>query len=81
MSLMIPDEVLEAAHMTPEEMRCEIAVMLFSGEKLTLAQAARLAGLDRLSFQQILASRNITLHYGAEEFHEDLQALRDLTHG
>lgn len=75
MALTIPEEVLETARMTEAELRVEIAVLLFTSEKLTLGQAARLAELDRVSFQHILASRKISPHYGIAEFEEDLSTL------
>jgi predicted HTH domain antitoxin len=78
MSLTIPDEVLQAARMSESELRQELAVMLFEKEKLTLAQASRLADMDRLQFQHLLASRGISIHYGVEEFEQDLATLRDL---
>jgi len=43
---------------------------------LTLAQASRLAGMSQLAFQGFLAERQIPIHYGIEEFDEDLQTLR-----
>jgi predicted HTH domain antitoxin len=58
MSLIVADEVLLAAQMSEEELREEIAVMLFERERLTLAQAARLAGQDIARFQRLLASRD-----------------------
>jgi predicted HTH domain antitoxin len=64
--------------MYESEMRQEIAVLLFEKEKLTLAQAARLAGMKRLAFQQLLAGREISIHYAVEEFEQDLRTLRDL---
>ena len=57
MSVLIPDEVLEAAHMSEEELQREVAVMLFERGKLTMGQASRLAGMPRLQFQHLLASR------------------------
>ncbi len=78
MSLTIPDDLLEAAHLTEAEMLQELAVTLFQKERLTLAQAARLAGMDRLSFQRLLASRQIPLHYDVPELEADVQTLRDM---
>lgn len=43
MSLVIPDEILHATHMTDTELLQEIAILLFQKEKLTLGQASRLA--------------------------------------
>ena len=78
MNLEIPDDIVRATHMTREELRLGIAVMLFERERLTLGQASMLAGKKQPEFQQILASRKIPLHYDVEDFRKDLQTLRDL---
>jgi predicted HTH domain antitoxin len=78
MSVTIPAEVLEASRMSEAEMRQEIAAMLFQKEKLTLAQASRLAGMNLLRFQHLLSSRGIEPHYGVEELEQDLRTLREL---
>lgn len=78
MSLTIPDSTLEAAHMSEDELRREIAVHLFESEKLTLAQASRLAQMSRFRFQHLLSSRGIPVHYDVEEFEEDLETLERL---
>ena len=78
MSLTIPDEVLSAAHMTEPEIKQALALTLFQQERLTLAQASRLAGLEQLAFQALLAEREIPIHYGIEEFHADLRTLRQM---
>lgn len=58
-SVIVPDEILTATRMTEAEMCQEIAVMPFQQEKLTLAQASRFAGMHRVAFQHLLASRRI----------------------
>ena len=78
MSLIIPDEVLSAAHMTEPELKQELALTLFKQERLTLAQASRLAGMEQLAFQVLLAAREIPIHYGVEEFRADLHTLRQM---
>ena len=77
-SVTIPDDVLQAARMTEAELREELAVVLYQRERLTAAQAARLAGMDRLRFQHLLASRGLPLHYDVLDFEADLQTLADL---
>jgi predicted HTH domain antitoxin len=62
MSVIVSEEILTATRMTEAEMRQEIAIMLFQREKLTLAQASRFAGIHRVSFQHLLASRRIPVH-------------------
>jgi len=78
MGLVIPDEIVHATGMTEKELRQEIALFLYEREKLTLAQASCLAGMTRLQFQHLLASRQIPVHYDVEEFQEDLRTLREL---
>jgi predicted HTH domain antitoxin len=78
MSVVVPDEILAATRMTEAEMRQEIAVMLFEKEKLTLAQASRFAGMHRIAFQHLLASRQIPMHYDVADFEQDIQNLREM---
>ncbi len=74
----LPADVVQATRMTDEELLLEIAVMLFQREKLTLGQSARLAGLPQYRFQLILAGRDIPIHYGIEEFREDVQTIKSM---
>ena len=78
MPVTIPDEVLDAAHISGAELKQELAVTFFQQERLTLAQASKLAEMGQLAFQALLAERQIPIHYGIEEFHEDLQTLRQM---
>lgn len=78
MSVVIADEMLTKTRMTEAEMYQEIAVMLFQKEKLTLAQASRFANMHRIAFQQLLASRKIPVHYGVEDFEQDIKNLREM---
>jgi predicted HTH domain antitoxin len=78
MSVIISDEILQAARLTATEMRQEIAVLLFQREKLSIGQASRLAEMPQWQFQALLASRQIPLHYDIDEFDADLQTLRKL---
>jgi predicted HTH domain antitoxin len=75
MPVTTSDEVPQAAHLSEPELKRELALTLFQQERLTLAQASRLAKLDGLAFQALLAEREIPLHYGIEEFHQDLRRL------
>jgi predicted HTH domain antitoxin len=77
MSVIIPDEILHAARMTEAELKQEIALFLFEKNKLTLAQASRVAEKSRLQFQHLLASRQIPIHYDVAEFEEDLRTLHE----
>jgi predicted HTH domain antitoxin len=77
MLLTISDELVSAAHITEPELKRELALTLFQQDRLTLAQASRLAEITQLAFQRLLADRQIPIHYGIDEFREDM---RSLTH-
>jgi predicted HTH domain antitoxin len=72
----ISDEVLTAAHISEPELKRELALTLFQQQRLTLSQASRLAEMGQLAFQALLADRKIPIHYGVDEFREDLRTLR-----
>lgn len=78
MSLVIPDDILRAANMSAVQLQQEIALLLFQQDKLTLGQASAFAGMSQLEFQQLLASRQIAVHYDVQEFIDDLDTLRKL---
>jgi predicted HTH domain antitoxin len=78
MPVTIADDVLAAAHLTEPELRRELAVALFREERLTLGQASRLAEMSQGAFQSLLADRQISIHYGIEEFREDLRTVDTL---
>jgi predicted HTH domain antitoxin len=75
MSLVISEETLETIQLTEEELRIEIAVMLFQQERLTLAQASHFANQNIVRFQRLLASRKIPLHYDIDDLREDVKSL------
>jgi predicted HTH domain antitoxin len=79
MPVTLSDDVLAAAHLSEPELRLELAVALFREDRLTLAQASRLAEVDQFAFQSVLADREVPIHYGIEEFHEDLRTIDTIT--
>ena len=78
MPVTIDDDLLAAAHLSELELRRELAVALFREERLTLGQASRLAEMNQFAFQSILADRQIPIHYGIEEFRQDLRTIEAL---
>jgi predicted HTH domain antitoxin len=78
MSLTISDEILSLTRMSESELKQEIAIMLFQKEKLTLGQASNLAEMNQFQFQNLLASRQIPLHYDLEDLDADVKTLGKL---
>lgn len=74
----IPREVLHSARMTPEEIKRELALTLFQQGKLSFGKARELAGMSAWSFQLLLGSRSIPVHYDVEDYSEDQEAIEEL---
>ena len=79
MQLILPDAVEKS--LTPAEAALHLALGLFVAEKMTLGQAAAVAGLSQPAFLQELGRRKIAIHYGPEELVEDLQTVETLSRG
>ena len=79
MPLQIPDEILRQAGLTEREALVEFACRLFDAEKLTLWQAAQMAGLSRVQLEKELRQRGIAIYRPTlEDFAQDLKALKRL---
>ena len=76
-SLKIPRDVLHATGLSPDELRRELAIYLFQQGKLSFGKAREMAGMTAWDFQQALASRDIPVHYGVEEYEKDRAALKE----
>lgn len=78
--LEIPAEVADAARIPAGEMvqtlKQELAVHLYEREILPKAAARRLAGMDRLAFDQLLGQRGIESRLEPADLDADLAALR-----
>lgn len=78
MSLTIPSDVVSATELTEEQLAVELAVELYQREKLSLGHAARLARMDKWSFNDLLAGREIPMHYDEADLRRDLATLQRL---
>jgi predicted HTH domain antitoxin len=79
MPLVISDEALQAAGMTEQEAKVEIACRLFDAGKLTLGHASRMAGLSELEFEAELTQRGIPRYrYTEEMLEQDVATLKKL---
>lgn len=78
MTIQIPDSVLEKAGLSADQIKLELAIMLFQQERITLGQASKIAGVHQFQFQKELAHRKIPVHYGVEEFEKDLETIKQI---
>jgi predicted HTH domain antitoxin len=68
MTVTLPD-----IKMTEDEVKRELALSLYAARRVTLIQAADIAGVGFFEFQGLLRERKIPQHYGVEELTEDLR--------
>lgn len=70
--------MLRETRMSEAEFRVEMAIWLYREGRLTLAQAARWAGLTRLQFQRALSAKGIAIHYEPADLDEELKNLKEV---
>jgi len=70
--------VVHATRMCTEELKQELAIHLFQQGKLSFGKAKEMAGMTFWTFQQLLGARGIPVHYGVEDYEEDLRTLKKL---
>ena len=78
MTLTLPEDLQLSARFTPEELKTELALTLFHQDRLTLTQAASLAGIPQIDMQRKLHSRGIPLHYDIEDMEQDMDRVAQL---
>jgi len=68
MTLTLPE-----IKMTEGELKQELALSLYAARKVTLIQAADIAGVGFFEFQGLLKDRKIPQHYGVQDLEDDLR--------
>lgn len=77
--LEIPQDVLDSARLTLDQVLTELAVHLYEQGRLSIGKAHELAGLSLWEFRQLLGFRHIAPHFAAEDLEQDLETLRHLS--
>jgi predicted HTH domain antitoxin len=78
LSLELPSDLLHSARMTVDEVKVELAVLLFERERVSLGRAAAFAGMPVGEFLTLLASRKIGCHGSVSEALEDARKIETL---
>jgi predicted HTH domain antitoxin len=75
--LRIPGDVVENLRLPPEnieeELKRELALVLYQRGILSSAKACKLAGLTRWEFEELLGKRKIRRHYTEMDLEEDIE--------
>jgi predicted HTH domain antitoxin len=79
MTITLPIPAALERTLQPARARLHLAIGAFVMEEATLGQAAEMAGISQTALMTELSQRRIPLHYGSEDFAEDLQTMAALT--
>lgn len=78
MTLTLPEGIPSLEMMTERELRQELALSLYAARRVTLVQAADIAGAGLFDFQAMLRDRQIPQHYDERDLENDLLVLREM---
>jgi predicted HTH domain antitoxin len=76
-TLNLPDSLSQTKTFNQSDWLREIAVALFQQERISLSRASKIAEIEIMDFQKLLADRGICVHYDVEDFEQDVRHLRD----
>lgn len=76
--LVIESDILKAAHISDEEVKIELAILLYRKGRLTYAQARALSGLSRIEFDDLLFEYGVPSDFTIEDLHDDIRTLEKL---
>ena len=76
--LNIPQDILDSARLTINELRTEIAVSLYAQRRLSIGKAHELADMSLWEFRQLLAFRRISPDYDVSDLDDDIVTLQEL---
>lgn len=76
--LEIPQDILDSARLSLDQVRVELAVHLYEQGRLSIGKAHELAGLSLWEFRQLLGARKIPIHFAAEGLKQDVETLREV---
>lgn len=78
MSIVIPNEIIQATGKNENLLQIELAIIMFKEYHISSAKAADFAKLSLIEFRQELANRNICINYDLSDFQQELQTLKAL---
>ncbi|MGL4884411.1 MAG: UPF0175 family protein [Waterburya sp.] len=78
MSVVIPDDILQATKMTEDELKLEIAIMLYKQQKISSGKLRAWTGLTVIEFQHELAKRGLNINYDLEDLQADIKTLQSM---
>ncbi len=73
--LEIPQELLDNARLSVDDLKRELAVTLYAQGRLPIGKAREFADMSLWEFRQLLALRHIPVRYDADDLADDLETI------
>ena len=77
MTLVLPDDPVTSSF-SAKDLLLELACALYARNRVNMAQGARMAGVERMDFQEALCDRHIAVHYSDDDLRSDVESLKVL---
>ena len=81
-SVKVPRDLVRILKVKDEEVpklvRLYLAIELYRERKVSLGKAAEIAGVSKWEMMEILASKNIPIHYDVEDLEKDIKTLEEI---
>ena len=77
MTIQLQNTVLDRLAVSSADLMVDIAMGLYMDHRVTLGEAADVAGMAQSEFRLLLGSRGIPLQYDLDDFQHDLAVLRE----
>jgi predicted HTH domain antitoxin len=78
MNIVIPDYIATASQISEDQIKLEIAIILYKQEKISSGKACKWLGMNLIEFRRELGKRGLCINYDVEDFASDLKTLRSL---
>jgi predicted HTH domain antitoxin len=76
--LNIPQDILDSARLTINDLRTEIAVSLYAQRRLSIGKAHELVDMSLWEFRQLLTFRRISPDYDVSDLDNDIATCQEL---
>lgn len=76
--LEISQDILDSARLTIDDVKKELAIILYEHGRLSIGKAHELAEMSLWEFRQLLAFRGVSPHYDIADLEEDISTLHKL---
>jgi len=78
MTIEIEDKALRGLELTEAQALLDLAVGLFTDQRITLGRGAEISQMTQMAFQRELGRRGIPIHYDVSDLEDDLKTLAEL---